>query len=167
MNYSVFPSMPETSKLLIFTSDTSLDSIFTTKFTSRLNEFLTAWSSHGSLLTADSLIIANRVLLIAIDETAANASGCSIDSLTNFIKSDGASSGVDWFNRHQVLYSPSAQTTLTSLWQSDKLDNFITLIKDQSLSDSVYILNTTVQNLKEARESIIQPFSKSWYFRLL
>ena len=167
MKFPVFPNMPESSKLLVFTSDVTLDEMFSQSLMLRLETFLSTWSSHGSQLNADSVLIANRVLLIAVDESRSIASGCSVDSLTNFIKSDGISSGVDWFNRHQVLYKSTNQNDFTSDWLVNTLDNFISLINDGSLAESVQTLNTTVSSIKEARESIIQPFSHSWYSRLL
>ncbi|MBT6174465.1 MAG: hypothetical protein HOH96_02810 [Flavobacteriales bacterium] len=167
MNFSVFPNMPESSKLLVFTSDITLDKISSKRFMSRLDKFLSTWSSHGSQLDTDSLLIANRVVFIAVDESRSSASGCSVDSLTNFIKSEGVASGVDWFNRHQVLYRSTINSDFTSDWLVNTLDNFISLINDGSLTESVQTLNTTVSVVREARKSIIQPFSHSWYSRLL
>ena len=159
--------MSESSKLLVFTSDVTLDEMSSQSLMSRLGTFLSTWSSHGSQLNADSVLIANRVLFIAVDESSTIASGCSVDSLTNFIKSEGIASGVDWFNRHQVLFRSTTNSDFTSDWLVHKLEDFISLIKNGSLAESVQTLNTTVSVVKEARESIIQPFSHSWYSRLL
>ena len=167
MNFPVFPNMSESSKLLVFTSDVTLDEMSSQSLMSRLETFLSTWSSHGSQLNADSVLIANRVLFIAVDESSTIASGCSVDSLTNFIKSEGIASGVDWFNRHQVLFRSTTNSDFTSDWLVHKLEDFISLIKNGSLAESVQTLNTTVSVVKEARESIIQPFSHSWYSRLL
>lgn len=167
MNFSVFPNMPESSKLLVFTSDITLDETSSKSFMSRLEKFLSTWSSHGSQLDTDFILIANRVLFIAVDERSSSASGCSVDSLTNFIKSEGVESGIDWFNRHQVLYRSTENNDFTSDWLVNTLDHFISLIHDGSLTESVQTLNTTVSVVGEARESIIQPFSHSWYSRLV
>lgn len=167
MNFSVFPNMPASSKLLVFTSDITLDATSSKSFMSRLEKFLSTWSSHGSKLDTDFFLIANRVVFIAVDERSSSASGCSVDSLTNFIKSEGVASGVDWFNRHQVLYRSTENNDFTSDWLVITLDHFISLINDGSLTESVQTLNTTVSFVREARESIIQPFSNSWYSRLL
>jgi hypothetical protein len=167
MNFPVFPNMPASSKLLVFTSDVTLDPMSSQSLMSRLNKFLSTWSSHGSQLNADSVLIANRVLFIAVDESSSSASGCSVDSLTNFIKSEGIASGVDWFNRHQVLYRSANQKDFTSDWLVHKLEDFISLIKNGNLAENVQTLNTTVSVVKEARESMIQPFLQSWYSRLL
>ena len=72
--------MPESSKLLVFTSDVTLDVMSSQSLMSRLDTFLSTWSSHGSQLNADSVLIANRVLFIAVDESGSIASGCSVDS---------------------------------------------------------------------------------------
>ena len=162
----IFPNLPESSRLIVFTSDITLDELLSKSFMSRLNEFIKTWSSHGSMLKAEFLLISNRVLFIAVDESKNSASGCSVDALTNFIKAEGISSDVDWFNRHQVLYKSCHNNDLTSDWSVSKLEDFIELIKDGSLAKSVQILNTTVTCVKESRESLIQPFSQSWLSRL-
>jgi hypothetical protein len=165
MNFPIFPHFPESSKLLVFTSDITLEERLSKTFISRLNEFIQVWSSHGSRLTADALLISNRVLFIAVDESKQSASGCSVDALINFIKVEGVSSGVDWFNRHQVLYRTHHNSDLTSDWLVSKLEDFRSLIKEGSLAESVQILNTTVTCVKDARNLLIQPFSQSWLSR--
>lgn len=165
MSFPIFPHLPESSKLLVFTSDITLDELLSKIFILRLNEFIKVWSSHGSRLTADSILISNRVLFIAVDESKQSASGCSVDALINFIKAEGVSSGVDWFNRHQVLYRTHHKSDLTSDWLVSKLEDFISLIKEGSLAENVQILNTTVTCVKEARNLLIQPFSQSWLSR--
>ena len=165
MSFHIFPHLPESSKLFIFTSDITLDEQLSKVFTSKLDEFIKVWLSHGSRLTADSILISNRVLFIAVDESKQIASGCSIDALINFIKAEGVSSGVDWFNRHQILYRTHNKSDLTSEWSVSRLDDFILLIKEGSLAESVQILNTTVTCVKEARNLLIQPFSQSWLSR--
>ena len=126
--------MPESSKLLVFTSDITLDEASSKSFMSRLEEFLSTWLSHGSKLDTDFILIANRVLFIAVDERSSSASGCSVDSLTNFIKSEGVKSGIDWFNRHQVLYRSAENNDFTADWLVNTLDHFISLIHDGSLT---------------------------------
>ncbi len=167
MSFPIFPTMPESSKLLVFTADNALDAIASSSFLIRLNTFLSTWSSHGSQLEANSLLISNRVLFIAVDETQSMASGCSVDAFTNFMKSECASTGVDWFNRHQVLHRSPSDNDVFSDWMVNTLDDFIKLVKSGSLAENTQTLNTSLTTLKEGRASLIQTFQESWYCRLI
>ncbi|MEN8145928.1 MAG: hypothetical protein ABFS14_13400 [Gemmatimonadota bacterium] len=51
-----------------------------------LAAFLDGWAAHGEALAAGFCVLEGRFLLIAVDEAAAGASGCSIDALTGELR---------------------------------------------------------------------------------
>ena len=157
--------MPESSRLFVFTSDAFLSDAYSVTLIVNVNAFLSSWAAHGTPLLADSTLISNRVLVISLDESAASASGCSIDSLTNFIKAEGASSGIDFFNRSWVLYrSPMKdQTNFTDNWTAELLNAFWARRKAGLIHDDTQVLNSTVTTLADARENLVQVFSDSWH----
>ena len=157
--------MPESSRLFVFTSDALLSDSYSATLVANVNAFLSAWSAHGTPLCATSMLISNRVLVISVDESASSASGCSIDALTNFIKSEGASSGIDFFNRSWVLYrSPMEdQTNFTDNWTTELLNSFWARRKAGLINDDTQVLNTTVITLADARENLVQTFLDSWH----
>jgi hypothetical protein len=53
-------------------------------------------------MTADSVVLLNRFVIIAADEDRLAASGCSIDSSVRFIKQLGQEFNLDFFNRLMV-----------------------------------------------------------------
>lgn len=165
MPFHLFPNMPESSRLFVFTSDALLSESYSATLVANVNAFLSAWSAHGTPLCATSMLISNRVLVISLDESAASASGCSIDSLTNFIKSEGASSGIDFFNRSWVLYRDPMkdQTNFTDNWTAELLNEFWARRKAGLINDDTQVLNTTVTTLTDARTNLVQAFSDSWH----
>ena len=165
MPFQLFPDMPESSRLFVFTSDALLSESYSATLISNINTFLSSWAAHGNPLLANSMLISNRVLIISLDESSASASGCSIDSLTNFIKSEGASSGIDFFNRSWVLYrNPIADhTNFTDDWTTEPLNEFWARRKAGLINDDTQVLNTTVTTLTDARNNFVQTFSDSWH----
>ena len=165
MPFQLFPNMPESSRLFVFTSDALLSDSYSATLVANINAFLSSWAAHGNPLFANSTLISNRVLVISVDESAASASGCSIDSLTNFIKSEGASSGIDFFNRSWVLYrNPvSDHTNFTDDWTTEPLHAFWARRKAGLINDDTQVLNTTVTTLTDARANLVQAFSDSWH----
>ena len=165
MHFQLFPSMPESSRLFVFTADSSITEPDSTTLLSNISKFLSSWEAHGSSLAASVTLISNRVLIISVDESSASASGCSIDSLTNFIKSEGCSSGIDFFNRNWVLYrNPlSDSSNFIDGWTTDALHDFWARRKAGLINDDTQVLNTTISTLKEARSNLVQSFSNSWH----
>src|SRR5207237_6096266 len=50
-------------------------------------KFVTGWTSHSKLVTADYELRYNRFLILFLDESHVTAGGCSIDSSVHFIQS--------------------------------------------------------------------------------
>ncbi|MDE0918393.1 MAG: hypothetical protein OSA04_08790 [Flavobacteriales bacterium] len=165
MPFQLFPNMPESSRLFVFTTDALLSDAYSATLIANLNAFLSSWAAHGTPLFANASLISNRVLVISLDESAASASGCSIDSLTNFIKSEGVTSGIDFFNRSWVLYrNPIADlTNFTDDWTTEPLNAFWARRKAGLINDDTQVLNTTVTTLIDARTNLVQAFSDSWH----
>ena len=80
-------SLPETARVWIYQSDIKLSDEQVTKATKDLTTFLEAWTAHGAALKAAFEIKYNRFITIALDQSQAAASGCSIDSQVRFIQS--------------------------------------------------------------------------------
>lgn len=68
-----------------------------------LDTFVQGWQSHGTPLEAYAFCFENAVLVIAANEEAAKASGCSIDKITHCIQGLGNHLHIDFFNRFKVL----------------------------------------------------------------
>ena len=65
--------------------------------------FLPQWAAHGNSLFGDYSIEYDKFLILAVDETQAGASGCSIDTSVRFIKDLGAYLKIDFFNRMNMV----------------------------------------------------------------
>ena len=113
------------------------------------SSFVHEWAAHGVGLKAESLVYKNRFLILAVDESQANASGCSIDSSVKFVKAMGSELSIDFFNRMNLVVSNS-KDELESVHVSD-LKNF--------LNDSVY--NPMITTLEQLRGEWLVPVSSS------
>jgi hypothetical protein len=72
-----------------------------------LDTFVQGWQSHGTPLEAQAFCFENAVLVIAANEEAAKASGCSIDKITHCIQALGNRLNIDFLNRFKVLVKES------------------------------------------------------------
>ena len=57
-----------------------------TEITTTIHAFLTQWTAHGASLNAGVSIPYNRFIVIALDESQQEATGCSIDASVKIIQ---------------------------------------------------------------------------------
>jgi len=163
----LFPELPGSSKTLVFTASSFLSKSDAESFILRLSTFIRAWQSHGSGLSADSKLIANRLLIVAIDESGVSASGCSLDSMTHFLKAEAPS--IDWFNRTYVLHRPHSDSvvSINDGWSVTEMYEFHALMKADKIGEGEEVINTTVMTLSSARLNLVEKASESWHAKTL
>ena len=76
-----FDSLPDDARLWVFASDRALLDADADRLLEEADTFLSRWQAHGSPLTCGRDWRDDRFLAIAVDQSAAGASGCSIDGL--------------------------------------------------------------------------------------
>lgn len=91
------------SRVWIYKADRELSKSEQEKILFLTRSFLKDWAAHGSQLFAEATIIENWALVIAVNEKITSASGCSIDTKVQFVKSLEKEFSVDFFNRIKVL----------------------------------------------------------------
>lgn len=149
--------LSESSKVWFFQSASELSEAQRLKIASALDEFLVGWKAHGASLFAGYEILHNRVVLVAVDEEKALATGCSIDKLTHLFKDLGAQLNIDFFNRTIVHYEHNEEI------HSTPLNQFWAMRKAELIHDETVILDTTVRTLGEFKNSWRKKFSESWH----
>src|SRR5688500_13930366 len=100
--------LPDNARAWVFGADRYLDEEATDLLLSEVDRFLSQWHAHGAPLTTGRDWRHGRFLTVAVDQSTAGASGCSIDGLFRSLKALeprlGASlvtSGVVFFRSQQ------------------------------------------------------------------
>ena len=105
--------------------------------------FVSGWTAHENKLSADFEIFKERVVVVKVNEDIANASGCSIDKLTRFIKDTEIKFGVELLNRFLVAYQNSDHIEVV---HTSKLKD---LLAQQLITENTVIYNTAVASENE------------------
>lgn len=100
-----FKDLPSDSRIWIFSADRFLSSEEQLVISNNLNEFIKNWAAHSKELFGAFELFHNNFIVIGVDESKIPASGCSIDTLTHFMKDQGKLIGIDFFNRMKLLIS--------------------------------------------------------------
>lgn len=101
--YLPYNNMPATSRLWIYPASRDLSEAEAAWCSEQLQGFCETWAAHGQGLQCSWSIHRNRFILLAANEAATGASGCSIDSSTRFIQHLGVHTGIDFFDRRPAF----------------------------------------------------------------
>src|SRR4051812_43231563 len=76
-----FDSLPDDSRVWVFGSDKPLPGDASRALLKGVDEHLENWKAHGAPLTVGRQWRDDRFVVVAVDQSTAGASGCSIDGL--------------------------------------------------------------------------------------
>ena len=99
-----FDTLPETSRVWIYQANRSFTEEELTEITANLEAFLKEWTAHGQELKAGYEIKYKRFIILALDQSLASASGCSIDASVHFIQTLEKNYKVDLLDKMNVSY---------------------------------------------------------------
>lgn len=103
-------------------------------------EFVNNWTSHENKLDASFEIFNNRIVVVKVNEASYNASGCSIDKLTRFIKSCETEFNIELFNRLLVAYKNQDAIEVVNASKVKEL------LDTGTLKENTIVYNTSVSN---------------------
>lgn len=150
--------MPHHSRVWIYTSDRILIIEEQALLHKTMRAFTDRWTAHGSRLEATYTLLHNSVLILIANEQKAMASGCSIDDSVKEIKQLGSDLGVDFFNRHRVVFQEKE-----GLWANKGVAEFWALRKAGVVSAETLVVNPLCTTWGEFVNSGEVPFAHSWH----
>ena len=159
---SPLDNLSSESRVWIYGAERALTAAETATVRKRSQEFVAQWMSHQQSLSAAADVLHNRFLVLAVDETQAEASGCSIDGSVNFVKELGAEIGVDFFNRMRFSYRDQQGKIHTVGREEFKL-----LYAQGQLDNESIVFDPLVKELGELRQIFERPLEDSWHSRMV
>ncbi|WP_116124435.1 hypothetical protein [Lewinella sp. IMCC34183] len=159
---SPLDSLAPESRIWIYGAERALTKEETAKARTAAQGFVAQWVSHNRELAAAADVLHNRFLVLAVDETQAEASGCSIDGSVHFVKELGAELGVDFFNRMRFSYRDERGKIQTVGREEFKL-----LYSQGQLTNDTVVFDPLVKELGELRQIFERPLEDSWHSRMV
>ncbi len=97
--YIPFEQMPDHARVWIYQANRPLSFSESERISQTLEQGTKGWEAHGAPLQASFEIRFNQVVVVAVNESVNQASGCSIDASTRWFKELAAELHIDFFNR--------------------------------------------------------------------
>jgi chemotaxis regulatin CheY-phosphate phosphatase CheZ len=157
--YIPFENLPEESRIWIYQSNRKFSDDEIAEIESDLKTFVDDWAAHGTSLEASFITKYNRFIILAVNQEAQQATGCSIDKSVEFIQSLEQKYKVDLLDKMNVTYKQGEFLTHKSL-----LD-FKRMAKEKAVSANTIVFNNLVNTIEEWKESWEVPAEDSWHSR--
>jgi len=162
MPFVPFQTLPDSSRIWIFGSDRPLEADETRGLLSETDEFLEGWAAHGSPLQASREWTDTHFLTIAVDQSTAGASGCSIDGLFRTLSALGPRIGANLVGSGRVFYRDA-----TGAVQNISRDRFTELASSGEITTATRVFDTTLPTLGDWRDRFERSVADSWHAQLL
>jgi hypothetical protein len=98
----MFDSFHPQSKVWIYQAEKPLSTAQHEQAKQILSDFVQQWQSHGKSLKGDFAILHDQFVVLSVDESGTDASGCSIDSSVAVIRKLEEAFGMTFLDKSRV-----------------------------------------------------------------
>ena len=153
---------PDNSKIFVFQANKIISDEGIELINEKMAAFIEDWTVHGKNLKATFQTVSPLFIIVAVDESFAELSGCSKDALTNQIKEIGKALDVDFFDRMMIAYHPSDdEIALISLAE------FKEKLQKDEIRQNTLVYNNLIENKVELKQNWQIPVKDSWHSKLV
>ncbi|MFK5879710.1 MAG: ABC transporter ATPase [Flavobacteriaceae bacterium] len=156
-----FNTLPNESRVWIYQANRELTETEIQEISKKAEEFIADWTRHGEDLKASYEIKYDQFLVLAVDESFNDVSGCSIDSSVRFIKATEQSFGIDLMNKLSIAFKIGENINTVSL------ADFQQYIKEEKINGDTIVFNNMVQSKADYGTNWEVPASQSWHQRFI
>ena len=160
--YTPFHELADTARIWIYQASRPLNFEEIEVLSAAMLNFTDEWSSHSKDLQASFQIFHSRFLVLAVDESAENPSGCSIDSSVHVLQKLGKELGVDWFDRTLIYYRDQGEHI-----EFASMGEFKEMLKSGEVNEHTFVFNNMIQTKAELDDRWEVQVLESWHKQLI
>jgi len=156
-----FEKLPPHSRIWIYQADRPFSNDEEKIISNSLTNFCSQWGAHGNPLQTSFKIEYHQFVILVVDESSADASGCSIDGSVRVLKELGNQLTLDFFDRSKVAFLENEKVHTYSLIQLKSL------FQSGDLTSASQTFNNLVANKAELESNWKTSVQKSWLTKYL
>ena len=153
-----FNKMPDYARVWVYQTDRNLSDAEVQYIQQTLDFQINNWAAHGAALVGTAKVLHKRFVIVSVDENHNQASGCSIDASTNWLKNLGAELNLNFFDRSVAYVQADEIKTVEML-------KIKALVAEGILTPDTLIFNNLVPNMGEFRKAWNVSAGESWMKR--
>jgi len=154
--------LPDDARVWAFAGDRTLDASAADDLLNEVDIFLSQWNAHGAPLTVGRNWKYGRFLTVAVDQSTAGASGCSIDGLFRTLKALEPKIGAHLVTSGLIFFRDEKGAI-----QSVDREQFLALGKAGKIAADTRVFDPAVSTLGEWRARFELNAEDSWHAKLL
>jgi hypothetical protein len=147
-------------KIWIYVLSAELSSEKLPEFLANCKTFVDSWTAHNQKLNASFELYKNRLLIMKVDESAYNASGCSIDKLVRFVQLQEKEFNIELLNRFLMAMEVNYNLMIV---HSSKIKE---LLSQQIINEHTPVFDTAVTS-SELLKDWKKPLKNTWLCKYL
>ena len=159
--FTEYKNLPNNSRVWIYQSDREFTKKEIGFISAKAEDFINQWTRHGDDLKGSFTIKYNQFLVLAVDESFNNVSGCSIDSSVRFIKELENELKLDLMNKMNITFKDNKNINLV------KMSDFQQFAKDKKVTSETIVFNNMVATKEDFESNWEVPAKESWHKRFL
>lgn len=152
--------LPDHSRIWIYQAPRPLTTEEREIIAAELENFTSDWQAHGKDLFAGYGVFHRRFIVLAVDETMQEATGCSVDDSVKLIRRLQDEIQLDLMDRMHITFRSE-----NDLVVSVPMAEFKSMIEEGEIDESTHVFNNLVTNLREFRNNWEIPAGQSWHAR--
>jgi hypothetical protein len=154
--------LPDNARTWVFGADKTMNAPASDTLLKEVDGFLSQWHAHGSPLTVGRDWQYGRFLTVAVDQSTAGASGCSIDGLFRTLKGLEPKLAASLVTSGLIFFRDE-----NGAIQSVDRDQFTALGAEGKIAPDTRVFDPTVTTLGEWRARFELNAEDSWHAKLL
>jgi len=159
--YTEYKNLPDNSRVWIYQANRELSDEEVSLIQAKAVDFINTWTRHGDDLKGSFTVKYNQFLVVAVDESFNNVSGCSIDASVHFIQQIEKALNVDLMNKMNVTFKSGDHINLVTLADFQKY------AKENKIKKDTIVFNNMVNTKADFENNWEVPASESWHNRFL
>ena len=157
-----FASLPDDARLWVFAAADPVRGEAAERLLAEVDQFLDRWAAHGTPLRAAREWRDDRFLAVAVDQSTAGASGCSIDGLFRSLRALEPALGTSLLGGGRVFWRDAAGAVRTG----DR-PQFAAAARAGTVHGDTRVFDTSVTTAHDWRARFEGPARASWHGALL
>lgn len=159
--YTPYKNLPNNSRVWIYQSNREFTEKELEFISTKAEEFINSWTRHGDDLKGSFTIKYNQFLVLAVDESFNNVSGCSIDASVHFIQALEKELQLNLMDKMNVTFKNGNHINLV------RLSDFQKFAKEYKITQETIVFNNMVATKEDFENSWEVPAKDSWHKRFL
>ncbi|MEL6539699.1 MAG: hypothetical protein AAFP93_02930 [Bacteroidota bacterium] len=160
--YVPYDQLPATTRTWIYQAGRPLADYERKAILVSAESFVNNWSSHGQSLRGSVAMLADRFLIIGVDESYKAVSGCAYDTSLKFVETLEQSIEIPLLDRSQIAFR-NKQAKIYTVPLSEIQEN----MANSRIAAEDDIFDTSLTTKKEIENKFPMPIMNSWASRYL